>query len=96
MIDDQRPLGRVDVAIDAAGDAVVSWIATSAGGSEIRLQRVAPGGLRGEPRVVSATTPRRSAGVPSLLRVGERLIVAWVEDSRPARVRAAAVAIGDL
>lgn len=96
VVDDSRPLGRVDIVADGSGGAVVAWIATTQEGAQVRMQRLGPEGLRGTPRVVTMTTPTHSAGVPTLARQDGRLIVAWVEDARPTRLGAAVIAIGEL
>lgn len=96
VVDRDRPLGRVDIALDGRGGAVMSWMAASPRGAEIRLQRIAPGGAHGVSRVLTFTTPARSASVPTLSRQGGRLVVAWIEDVKPARLRAAEIEIDGL
>lgn len=94
VIDDQGPVGRVDVALHE-GAAWVSWLAaTSEGGGEVRLQAVTPAGLAGAPVVIAQTDVSRAAGVPRLVRDGDRLIVAWLEGSDEPVVRVAAVRLG--
>ncbi|MEM1205698.1 MAG: hypothetical protein AAGN66_20885 [Acidobacteriota bacterium] len=87
-VDAQDPLGRVDVALDDGGDALVLWLASApqGDGAEIRLARVRGDGVASS-RAVAATTAARSAGVPKLARQGDRLWIAWVEDSEPSRLR---------
>jgi len=91
VIDNAMPLGRVDVALDEDGQALVSWMASSGEGAEVRWQRVASDGARGPQHVATATTAKRSAGVPRMIRHGDRLLFAWVEDGEPSRLRAAFV-----
>lgn len=96
IVDADRPVGRVDVTLDGSDGAVVCWMAATRDGAEIRLQRIAAEGPRGVPRVLTTTTPARSAGVPTMVREGERLVIAWVEDVKPSRLRVATVAIDEL
>ena len=92
VVDDSSPLGRVDVALDAQGDALVCWAATLPKPASIRLRRVSAAGRRGEPIVVAETTAARASGFPRLERSGETLLVACVESGEVLRLRAAAVA----
>jgi hypothetical protein len=41
---------------------------------------VDPRGRAGEPLAIAATSAARSSGFPRLLRAGDRLVLAWVED----------------
>ena len=91
VVDDVQPLGRVDVALDREGRGLMSWMGFSGEGAEIRWRRVEPGGGVGPVHVVAQTTVARSAGVPRMLRRGEELVFAWVEDVEPSRLRVAAV-----
>ena len=93
-VDDAEPLGRVDVALDAEGRALVSWMGSTSEGAEIRWRRIAANRESDPPQVVVATTAKRSAGVPRMLRLGEDLLFAWVEDAEPSRLRSALVPLG--
>jgi hypothetical protein len=94
LIDGEGALGRVDVELDDAGGAYVSWLAAAGEAGEIRLRRVAASGELGAARVIAATSQARRAGVPRMVRDGERLVFAWVEDAEPPRLRAAVVPLG--
>lgn len=92
IVDAERPLGRVDLVLDAVGDSWVSWLAVSDNLAQVRLARFA-----GEERldfVVAQTGSSRSSGIPRLARAGERLYLAWVEtvDDRPAGIQIARLA----
>jgi hypothetical protein len=95
VVDGGLPIGRVDVALDANGDALVSWLAADAAGqgASVRLRRISPRGKLGTPLPVAATSAARNSGFPRLVRNGDRLILAWVEDGEPSKVRAAAVPV---
>ena len=91
LLDGDGPLGRVDLALDSAGDAHVLWLARQEDSGEIRLRRVTAAGELGDTRVVTQTSQSRSAGVPRLLRHEDRFLVAWVEDAKPSRLRVASL-----
>ena len=90
-IDGDQPAGRVDVALAATGgtepSAYVSWLGTAGEDAVIRLRRVALSGELGNVHRIAATTAERSSGVPRMVRHGDRLILTWVEDGEPSRVR---------
>ena len=88
LLDDQAPLGRVSIALADTG-AWVSWLATANGHGELRLQHVTPRGAAGPVRVVARTSGSRGAGVPRLVRTGNRLVMAWVEDTESRTLRSA-------
>ena len=91
VVDATGPLGRVGVALDGA-DAIVLWAATEGASPTIRLRRVSPSGKLGSPVAVAPTSAARTNGFPHIQRVGENLIVAWLEASEPTRVHAATLA----
>ena len=87
VVDDEKPLGRVDVALDGEGRALVSWMGSSKQGGEIRWRRIAQDGTAGTPQIAATTTTLRSAGVPRMIRRSDDLLFAWVEDTEPSRLR---------
>jgi hypothetical protein len=93
LVDDSKPLGRVDVALDRAGNALVSWVDTAEQGAEIRWRRVSPDGESGPAGLVSTTTAARSAGVPRMQHRDGEMLFAWVEDGKPTHLRTAWVAL---
>jgi hypothetical protein len=91
-VDDDGPLGRLGLAIDAArGEAIVSWLdATTEGEAAVRLRRITADGRLGPVLDLARTGSSRASGVPRLLAYpaaegGERLLVAWVEPAEGAR-----------
>ncbi|HSG41401.1 MAG TPA: exo-alpha-sialidase, partial [Thermoanaerobaculia bacterium] len=93
LVDANKPIGRVDLVLDGNGSAIVSWGAADGDGAEIRLRRVGPKGRMGPPHSVAATSAARSSGFPRMVLQGDRIILAWVEDKEPSRVRAAAIPV---
>jgi len=95
-------VGRVGVALEPEGSAVVSWIGAFDGdggersdgaGEEstphgaVWLRRVSSDGAAGEPLPVAATSTARASGFPRLLVRGDEVWLAWVETGEPARLR---------
>ncbi len=72
------PLGRVDVALLANGDAVVSWLESSTPGRLVARRISADGGTGPIMDIVPMTTERNS-GFPQMVADGNRLIFAWTE-----------------
>ncbi len=98
-IDTEAPLGRVDVAIDREGRAIVSWLgraADAAGKVALRLARVAPSDSAAAPITVTMTDSARTSGFPRLVLNGEHLLVAWAEPGSPGRLRAVRLGAGRL
>lgn len=91
-VDGAKPLGRVDLALDANGDALVSWLALEGqSGASVRLRRLTAAGKAGAPLTVAATSSARSSGFPRIALSGGDLYIAWVEDGDPSRLRMAAL-----
>jgi hypothetical protein len=79
IVDDQAPVGRVGLALDANGDAFVSWLGVDGGDGVVQVRRVGADGALGEPLPLGRTSAGRPSGMPRLGRLEERLVVAWVE-----------------
>lgn len=91
-IDAGRPLGRVDVVLDGQSGAVVSWLASEGDGAAVHLRRV-KGGKAGPVLSAATTGAGRSSGFPRMVRMGETLYVAWVEDGAVSKVRVASLPV---
>jgi len=96
-VDDGDPIGRVATAVLPDGPVAVAWLEHERDGhATIRVRRV---GLYEEARrsaIVALIGGARSNGVPRLAVSGKRLIVAWTDDRKPARVRVSAIPIAGL
>ena len=89
VIDDGRPLGRVDVVLVAQGVALVSWLEQAQRGTELRVRSVSPDGTRGEALAVADASSARSSGFPRMVASGSEVIVAWRDAAEPPNVRTA-------
>lgn len=76
-VDDGRPLGRVDVELMADGGALVLWLESGQGRSEVRARRISSRGPAADSWAVTATSDARSSGFPRVLRVGDDVLFAW-------------------
>jgi hypothetical protein len=79
VIDAAAPLGRVDLVLDDAGGAVVSWLASAEDSGSVRLRRAQPDGTLGEPIEIATTGASRASGFPRLARLADKLYLAWVD-----------------
>jgi hypothetical protein len=96
VVDDGAPLGRVDLAFDADGSAVVSWLAFADDGATLRLRRVRAEGPLGPALTLKTRGPLRPSSLPRILRQGDRLLLAWMEAGEPARLRTGWLPIADI
>jgi peroxiredoxin len=79
VLDDDRPLGRVDVEWDGRGHLLTLWLARGGddGAARLQLSRLEPGSPPSPPRTLAETAASRTAGFPRMARLGDRLLVAW-------------------
>jgi hypothetical protein len=87
VVDDGRPLGRVDVVFLAKGVALVSWLEQAQKGTELRVRRVSPDGSRGEALTVAVSCAARSSGFPRMIESGGEVVLAWRDAAEPPKVR---------
>lgn len=85
IVDDGKPLGRVETLMLEDGSALVSWLEMQTEGSEVRVRRIRPDGKREPAITVTPTGSARSNGFPQMVSTGGTLVLAWTED----RVRTA-------
>ncbi len=81
-VDGGAPIGRVDVLVDASGDALVTWLESTAEGGEVRLRRVPADATSsddlGAPVTVARTGAARASGFPRMTMLPDgRVLVAW-------------------
>jgi hypothetical protein len=87
VVDDGRPLGRVDVVVLGDGGAVVSWMEQVEKGAALRVNRVGVDGARGESLTVADSTSARSSGFPRMVASGGEITIAWRDPGIPPKVR---------
>ncbi len=75
------------------GSAIVSWLERRGEGQgEVLVRRVSAGRAPGVPVVITKAVSGRATGVPHMVRLGDRMLVAW----RTERVQTAAVPIASI
>jgi hypothetical protein len=74
----RSPLGRVDVALLANGDAVVSWLESGTPGRLV-ARRISADGGSGQIMEIAPISIERNSGFPQMVADGNRLIFAWTE-----------------
>jgi hypothetical protein len=95
VVDDGRPIGRVDVVLLDAGRALVSWLEQAEKGAELRVRRVSADGTRGRALTVADASAARSSGFPRMVRSGNEALLAWRDAAEPRRVRSAVLTWAD-
>ena len=91
MIDEEGPLGRVDLALGPDGTAWMSWLEKTPEGGRLQLRCRTPQGQLAAPRALALNSGQRSAGVPRILVDGDRLLVVWVDDLKPSELKVASL-----
>jgi hypothetical protein len=89
VVDDGKPLGRVETILLDDGSALVCWLEGTPEGGEIRLRRVRQDGTPEPAMTVAPSGTARSNGFPQLAREGGQLVFAWTAD----RVKTATIAL---
>ena len=96
-VDGGTPAGRVGIALDDNGDAVVSWLErVPPEDAEVRVRRVSRSGVMGEPFTISRTKAARASGFPRIVRLGDTLVAAWTVPGDSARVMVGRMALSEL
>ena len=92
VVDDGRPLGRVDVVLLDDGAALVSWLEQVGASARVRIRRIAATGKPDDPVTVAESSGARSSGFPRMTRANGEVLIAWRDAGDPARVRTAVLA----
>jgi hypothetical protein len=92
VVDDGRPLGRVDVIALEDGSALVSWLEHAEPRAKLRVRRVRANGQADAALTVADSTGARSSGFPRMAKLGREVLIAWSDASEPPRVRTAVLA----
>lgn len=76
-IDEGKAIGRVDVVMLDADNAMVSWME----GTAIKAVKVNRNGSKENPVVIATSSESRSSGFPQMTKTRNELIFAWTDDS---------------
>ena len=98
VVDNGRPLGRVDIVENGAGGFLAIWLEGADEMAEIHLRQFDRDGSGHEAMTVARTSPSRASGFPRLARIGSHLYMAWVdiESEETSRVRVLEIPISPL
>jgi hypothetical protein len=88
LVSTGRSFGYTSLALDAQGNALVSWLEQSAAGARILIRKVSPAGVAG-PVIQVAEGSRRSLGYPRILQSGNDTWIAWTSSASAAKVQTA-------
>lgn len=78
VIDDGKPIGRVDLVMLDENTALVSWLeGTATGGAEVRARRVSRGSKPGPAMKIAESGSARSSGFTRIARAGSDVWFAW-------------------
>ena len=89
VVDDGRPLGRVDILWLPDGSALVSWLEQGEPGARLRVRRVLSNAKADEAVTVAESTGARSSGFPRMAAPNGEVVIAWRDAGDPPRVRTA-------
>jgi thiol-disulfide isomerase/thioredoxin len=90
------PIGRVDVALEEDGAALVSWLASEREEASLFIRRVTADKRLGGELLVTKTRSDRQSGFPRMERLGGSLFVAWTEVGTPSRLRVVRLPAADV
>jgi hypothetical protein len=91
--DDKESLGRVVVALEKSGSAIVGWVESAAQTPQFQIRRVQPNGTRS-----AAVTVANQSGTryPRMALVRDEVVLAWTEsEQESSRVKTARARVGD-
>lgn len=89
-------LGRVGIALDADGSAIVSWLAATHGKASLLVRRLAVDGTLHPQVQVAETTIDRASGVPRIARDGSAVVVMWTDTTSGKHLRAVRLESGEI
>jgi hypothetical protein len=78
VVDDGKPVGRVDVVMLDRESAFVTWIEQTAGGAEVRGRIVKQTGALPSMKIAESSAAR-GAGFPRIARAGRDVYVTWTD-----------------
>lgn len=95
-IDDGNTIGRVDIVMNDAQTATVSWLEAVEKKAELRIRQITTDGSVNDSQTIVETSASRSSGFPRMVLNGDKLLFAWTEvDSVGTRVRTGEVRLKD-
>jgi len=77
-IDEDKPIGRVDLVMLDSATAMVSWME----GSSIKAVKVHDNGKKDPSIMIASSSDKRSSGFPQMTKSGNQLFFAWTDDRK--------------
>jgi hypothetical protein len=93
VVDDGRPLGRVDIVLLDDGSALVSWLEQVGASARVRIRRIVSAGKADDPVTVAESSGARSSGFPRMTRANDEVLIAWRDAGDPPKVRTAVLTV---
>jgi len=93
-VDDVATLGRVDVQLVDASQAIVAWIEYADGRAQFRMRKVFESRRRSNATTIAGLDAGRASGYPRLARMGDDVLLAWTETQKgSSRVKTAVASL---
>jgi len=77
VVNEKRPLGRVDISYMQDGSVYVSWMEEDEQDTYIKVRKIHKDGRREKAITVSKTSSKRASGFPKMVGNGKDLLFAW-------------------
>lgn len=77
VVDENDPLGRVDIELIDNDNAIVSWIAVENEKSYLKAMKVHKSGSKSSPITITEIDSSRKSGFPQMERSGRKMYFAW-------------------
>ena len=78
-VDDGATIGRIDLVMVSQDEAWVTWLESGENGTEIRVRSIESNGNPGPSVKVASTRKSRASGFPQLVKVNDKLMVAFTD-----------------
>ena len=78
-VDDGATIGRIDLVMVSQDEAWVIWLESGENGTEIRVRSIESNGNPGPSVKVASTRKSRASGFPQLVKVNDKLMVAFTD-----------------
>ena len=89
VVDDGKPIGRVDIVMLPDGTTLVSWLEFVGISSEIRVRRVYPNGMKDTSSTLEKAGGGSVSGWPQIEIINDEIIFAWTDTESPSTIRSA-------
>jgi len=95
-IDESEPIGRLDLEMIDAKNALLSWMDSEDGLTKIKLQRININGELTQPKVIVQSSESRSSGFPRMVVKDNFAYLAWTNAGQPLSISSAKIDLESL